>query len=167
MLSDCLSGVLTPPIATGKMGPHSPTSGLDGSARGPQRSEWCIQDQKMGGCSPWVLGDQEELWAKAKDKELYFPTYQARWRCLCAVPPAPRRSLTRTAGPWTARERPWNRGRASACWGSSGRPRRPAEKLQRRPSGVAWCRAHSRGPHSCWDPQRTVPGPARAESLIH
>ena len=43
--------------------------------------------------------DQKEVWAEEKDKELYFPTYQERWRCLGAVPPGPGRSLTRTARP--------------------------------------------------------------------
>lgn len=42
--------------------------------------------------------DQKEVWAE-EYKELYFPTYQERWRCLGAVPPGPGRSLTRTAGP--------------------------------------------------------------------
>lgn len=89
-------------------------------------------------------------------------TYRARWRRLCAVPPAPGRSRPRTVAPRPARESPWGPGRASACRGSSGRPRQRAENLQPCPSGVVWCRAHSRGPHSCWDPQHTVPGPAQA-----
>lgn len=164
-LSDCSSGFLTPPMQLGKCGRSPPLSGLSDSARGPQSTAHKTRKGTTGVPGSWET--KKRFGPKGRTKIFISPrtkrggaasvrsrpprdaAWRGRWD-----PELHGSVLGIENAPLPAGETPGVRGgRRRSCSGA------PAGSLG---AGLtAGARTHA------WDPQRTVPGPARAESLIH
>lgn len=69
--SDCSPGFLTPPIPKEKIRPHSPTSDLIGSAKGPQSG--AHKTPERGDWSPWVPRQRPKGSGQSEGQRSLFP----------------------------------------------------------------------------------------------